>query len=103
MTSTVPSSSYYISTHIIDLNYGDRVMMMIINNFVNISHPLYLHGHDFYILGSRQDNPYGDLISCNESKHDIVLNLINQPIMDTAKLPQRSWLMIDSIANNTDS
>jgi hypothetical protein len=77
--------------------------MMIINNFVNISHPLYLHGHDFYILGRRQDNPHGDLISCDESKHDIVLNLINQPIRDTAKLPQRSWLMIDSIANNTDS
>jgi FtsP/CotA-like multicopper oxidase with cupredoxin domain len=102
MYQKISPSSYYNSTHIVDLNYGDRVMM-IINNFVNISHPLHLHGHDFYVLGRGSDNPYGNPILFNESEHSSVLNLINPPIRDTAKLPQRSWLVIGFIATNPGS
>jgi FtsP/CotA-like multicopper oxidase with cupredoxin domain len=89
-------------THIVDLNIGDRVMI-IVNNFVNISHPLHLHGHDFYILGNGKDNPSGDLIQFDPFKHETLLNRINPPIRDTAKLPQRSWLVIGFTANNPGS
>ena len=96
------AAMYRNSTHIIDLNVGGRVMI-IINNFVNISHPLHLHGHDLYILGNGNDNPSGDFVQYNEVEHGSLLNLINPPIRDTAKLPQRSWLVVGFIANNPGS
>ena len=102
MYNKIVHSPYDNQTHIVEVNYGDRVMM-IINNRVGISHPLHLHGHDFYILGIGPDSPNDDFISYNASEDEVRLNLENPPIRDSVTLPARSWLVIGFLANNPGS
>jgi FtsP/CotA-like multicopper oxidase with cupredoxin domain len=93
--------AHYNSTNIIDLTYGDTVLV-IINNFVNISHPIHLHGHDFYVLGSGPTSET-DVINFDMQRDSATLNYEYPPYRDTVSVPQQSWLAIGFIADNPGS
>ncbi|KAF2725219.1 multicopper oxidase [Polychaeton citri CBS 116435] len=53
---------------------------------INIPHPIHLHGHDFYILGSE--------IGKFEAIDRTTLNYLNPPRRDTVMLPTAGWVVI---------
>lgn len=56
-----------------------------------LPHPIHLHGHDFFVLGSGA----GQFDSSTA-----VLNFANPPRRDTSILPGQGWLLISFPANN---
>ncbi|QIX00022.1 hypothetical protein AMS68_005539 [Peltaster fructicola] len=53
---------------------------------VNVPHPLHLHGHDFFILGTGTDTW--------DAKFSQNLNYNNPPRRDTAMLPSNGWIVL---------
>ena len=53
-------------------------------------HPIHLHGHDFFTLGS----------GLGQYNSSLPLNFENPPRRDTTTLPSRGWLAIAFLANN---
>jgi iron transport multicopper oxidase len=91
----------YNATNIIDVNYGDTVLL-IVNNFINISHPMHLHGHAFYVLGAGPTSPT-QIINFDIDRDGNTLNYENPAFRDTISLPQQSWLAIGFTADNPGS
>ncbi|GFH32613.1 uncharacterized protein HaLaN_31858 [Haematococcus lacustris] len=60
---------------------------------MSMQHPMHLHGHKFWVLGS------GPGLYNYEVDHDS-LNLHNPPLRDTATLLPNSWLYLRFKANN---
>lgn len=62
-----------------------------------MGHPMHLHGHKFWVLGSGtgqfNDSAYSSLSSSE-------LNLINPPVRDTVHLPQSGWTLIRYVSDN---
>ena len=85
----------------INLKLGESVIF-IMNNYVPISHPLHIHGHDFYIL-ARGDDHESSTVHFNSSVDWREFNLENPPIRDSFKLPTRSWVAIGFVATNPGS
>lgn len=56
------------------------------------SHPIHLHGHDFFVLGQQSGATF-DASTAN-------LNFANPPRRDTATLPSGGWLALAFMANN---
>ncbi|CAM4848680.1 unnamed protein product [Rotaria magnacalcarata] len=88
-------------SNIIDFNENDTVLV-IVNNFINISHPMHLHGHGFFVLGAGPSS-LTDAINFNYQRDNVALNYNNPPYRDTVSLPQQSWLVIGFTANNPGS
>ncbi|KAL9065002.1 MAG: hypothetical protein Q9157_007632, partial [Trypethelium eluteriae] len=70
----------------------------------HIVHPIHLHGHDFFVLGSSGDNNQNPntapIVTFNPSSDPATLNW-NTPIRrDTAILPQGGWLALAFYTNN---
>ncbi|PPJ50459.1 hypothetical protein CBER1_06755 [Cercospora berteroae] len=61
-------------------------------DFVNLPHPIHLHGHDFYVMGSGEMGTWNGEVS--QLKFD------NPPRRDTATLPRGGWLIIGFPADN---
>jgi FtsP/CotA-like multicopper oxidase with cupredoxin domain len=91
------NSSYFNTTsgiaRLTDAN--SWVYFVIENNGANappISHPIHLHGHDFYVLAQEGDATY--------SSTTTTLQLTNPPRRDTAVLPASGFLVIGFITDN---
>ncbi|CAF3675564.1 unnamed protein product [Rotaria socialis] len=91
----------YNTTNIFDLAYGDNVLV-IINNFINGSHPMHLHGHDFYVLAAGPTSQTS-IINFNMERDAGSFNYENPPRRDTISLPRQSWLAIGFVADNPGS
>ncbi len=59
---------------------------------IDIPHPMHLHGHDFFVLGSG----IGDFAATNGT----TLNYDNPPRRDTAMLPAGGWLVVAFVVDN---
>ena len=53
---------------------------------IDVPHPIHLHGHDFYVLGTG----VGDFSTVDSTK----LDYYNPPRRDTAMLPANGWLVV---------
>ncbi|KAJ9516034.1 hypothetical protein QJQ45_024447 [Haematococcus lacustris] len=97
-----------VGMHIIELQYGELVDIVMQNlnssdlngdyrpgvtRSMSMQHPMHLHGHKFWVLGS------GPGLYNYEVDHDS-LNLHNPPLRDTATLLPNSWLYLRFKANN---
>lgn len=62
-----------------------------------MGHPIHLHGHKFWILGSGTGNfPYASVLDVPQG----VLNLHNPVYRDTADIPASGWLAIRFVTDN---
>jgi len=82
------------SQHVIEIDFG--VIDLILNNHDTGQHPIHLHGHHFWVLGTGQSN-VGDYSS---SKHDEQLNFNDPPSRDTSSINMGSWLYLRFVADN---
>ena len=69
-----------------------------------IAHPIHLHGHDFFVLGSGGDNNQNPnsapTVTFNPSSDAANLNWATPIRRDTALLPQGGWLALAFYTNN---
>lgn len=64
-----------------------------------MGHPLHLHGHKFWVLGSGQGSfPY-DSVS---DAPDGLLNLRNPPHRDTTAFPSKGWTVLRYVFDSGD-
>ncbi|KAI4761530.1 putative multicopper oxidase, type 1 [Aureobasidium sp. EXF-3400] len=59
-----------------------------------ITHPIHLHGHDFFVLGHQASSNFDSSTMTGQ------LNFNNPPRRDTATLPASGWLVLAFPANN---
>ena len=69
-------------------------MFLLIQNTYEVPHPLHLHGHDAYVLGSS----YGPGVFSDEAIS--TLNFDNPTRRDTYMLPGVGWVVIAFKADN---
>lgn len=74
----------------IDAPTANEWVYVIIESPVPLSHPIHLHGHDFYVLGSGAFASYSDQ----------ALNLVNPPRRDVATLPIKGWIVLGFLTDN---
>ncbi|KAE8330214.1 Cupredoxin [Aspergillus sergii] len=77
---------------IIHLPYRDEWVYMVIHSPFAQDHPMHLHGHDFWVLGSG----YGEFDSSLAGS----LTLVNSPRRDVAMMPASGYLVIAIKTNN---
>lgn len=77
-------TSWNTSEHVIQLDEANEWQYMIIETTLAATHPIHLHGHDFYVLAQ-------DTGTFNSS---VSLNLDNPPRRDTAMLPASGYLVL---------
>ncbi|UNI13709.1 hypothetical protein JDV02_000428 [Purpureocillium takamizusanense] len=62
-----------------------------------MGHPLHLHGHKFWVLGSGEGSfPYKSMMEASPD----VINLVDPPYRDTTALPPQGWVALRYITNN---
>lgn len=80
------TSQFTNTSNKIDLpNAGEWVYLLITESLLPVAHPIHLHGHDFFVLGSG---------TTTYDASTAVLNLDNPPRRDVALLPAAGWLML---------
>lgn len=80
------TSEFASTANKIDLpNAGEWVYLLITEALLPVAHPIHLHGHDFFVLGSG---------TTTYDSSTAVLNLDNPPRRDVALLPAAGWLML---------
>jgi FtsP/CotA-like multicopper oxidase with cupredoxin domain len=80
------SSSFTNTSNLITLpNPNEWVYVVITEAFIPVTHPIHLHGHDFFVLAS-------GIGSYDPST--VVLKLDNPPRRDVALLPSQGYLVI---------
>jgi len=74
------------------------VVMQIANDSMDVmGHPMHLHGHKFWVLGSGSGPfPYSSVDDAPRS----AINLQNPPYRDTVELPASGWVVIRYITDN---
>ncbi|CAI7599130.1 unnamed protein product [Penicillium crustosum] len=77
---------------VIHLPEADKWAYMVIHSPFAQDHPMHLHGHDFWVLGSG----YGEFDSSNPDS----LTLVNAPRRDVAMMPASGYLVIAIKTNN---
>jgi FtsP/CotA-like multicopper oxidase with cupredoxin domain len=77
---------------VIHLPEANKWTYMIIHSPFAQDHPMHLHGHDFWVLGSG----YGEFDSSNPNS----LTLVNAPRRDVAMMPASGYLVIAIKTNN---
>ncbi|WCJ43276.1 laccase 14 [Euphorbia peplus] len=85
-----------MATKVKVLDYGEQVEMVFQSaNVLNASedHPMHLHGHSFYVVGSG----YGNFDFVEDPKS---YNLVDPPYVNTATLPKNGWVTIRFYALN---
>jgi FtsP/CotA-like multicopper oxidase with cupredoxin domain len=70
------------SSGVIELPYQDEWVYLMINTTVGVTHPIHLHGHDFYVLAQGSGLWNGSLTTTNP------------PRRDTAMLPKNGHLLV---------
>ena len=88
-------TNYQKSMNLFELQGANKWTFWIIQTIqgdpVNIPHPIHLHGHDFYVLGSGNGVWNGDSSG---------LKFVNPPRRDTATLPAGGFLILAFPADN---
>ncbi|KAK2609370.1 hypothetical protein QQS21_002151 [Conoideocrella luteorostrata] len=87
------SSGWKASTTVhLPLNSTIDVIMTVSNQSMDtMGHPLHLHGHKFWVLGSGTGVfPYGSV----KDAPDGMLNLHDPPFRDTTGLPEQGWTVL---------
>jgi FtsP/CotA-like multicopper oxidase with cupredoxin domain len=75
-------TDYAQSSAVIDLPNADEWVYLIVNTTIPVSHPIHLHGHDFFIL-AQGTNPWDGKVITD-----------NPPRRDTAVLPGNGYLVM---------
>ena len=63
-------------------------------------HPIHLHGHKFWVLGSNEYDDWQFQSAAEAMAHGVQLNLDNPPKRDTFLLPTAGWLVLRFVADN---
>ena len=63
------------------------------NLVAGVDHPMHLHGHSFYVVGSGFGN-------FNRKRDSLNYNLVDPPLMQTIAVPQNGWTAIRFKADN---
>ncbi|XP_075518771.1 laccase-14-like [Primulina tabacum] len=110
-TPNFPDSPLYkfnytgpITPNLEDPQNGTRVLVLEYNTDVElvfqgtnivggVDHPMHLHGHSFYVVGS-------DLGNFNPTEDPQNYNLKDPPLMETIAVPRNGWTAIRFKANN---
>ncbi|CAP83037.1 Pc15g01510 [Penicillium rubens Wisconsin 54-1255] len=75
----------------------DIIMRIANDSMDTMSHPMHLHGHTFWVLGSGTGSfPYDSATDAPES----LINLRNPPYRDTTNLPPSGWAVIRYVTDN---
>ncbi|KAJ6105299.1 hypothetical protein N7523_010109 [Penicillium sp. IBT 18751x] len=75
----------------------DIIMNVANDSMDTMGHPMHLHGHKFWVLGSGSGSfPYQSVAEAPSS----VINLDDPPYRDTANLPPAGWLAIRYVTDN---
>ncbi|KAJ6112305.1 Cupredoxin [Penicillium sp. IBT 18751x] len=75
----------------------DIILKIAHDSMDTMGHPIHLHGHKFWILGSGTGNfPYTSVLDVPQG----VLNLHNPVYRDTADIPASGWLAIRFVTDN---
>ncbi|PWA41687.1 Cupredoxin [Artemisia annua] len=79
------------------LKYNDTVELVFqgTNVVSGIDHPMHLHGHSFYVVGSGIGN-------FDRQRDPLNYNLVDPPLQQTVAVPQNGWTAIRFRANNPD-
>ncbi|KAJ4807525.1 Laccase [Rhynchospora pubera] len=82
-------------TKVYKLKYGSVVQVVLQGTsiFAAESHPIHLHGNDFYILGQGFGN-------FNPHKDTKKFNLVDPPLRNTVTVPVNGWAVIRWVADN---
>jgi len=77
------------------LKYNTTVQLILqgTNIFAGESHPIHLHGHDFYIVGAG----FGNYNSRTDPQK---FNLVDPPMRNTVNVPVNGWAAIRFVADN---
>lgn len=77
------------------LKYNDTVELVFqgTNVVSGIDHPMHLHGHSFYVVGSGFGN-------FDRQRDPLNYNLVDPPLQQTIAVPQNGWTAIRFRANN---
>ncbi|KAL3845854.1 hypothetical protein ACJIZ3_003257 [Penstemon smallii] len=77
------------------LDYNDTVELVFqgTNTVAGVNHPMHLHGHSFYVVGSGFGN-------FNNVTDPPGYNLLDPPLMETIAVPVNGWTAIRFQANN---
>lgn len=84
------NSSAYNGPLAVELPQKDQWVYIIIESPVPLPHPIHLHGHDFFVLGSAPYSTYTDQ----------PLNLVNPPRRDVAVMPSLGYIVLGFITDN---
>lgn len=84
------NTSWSDEEHVWELSANEWVYMVIDTDFAQ-AHPIHLHGHDFWVLGSG---------SGTYSASTANLTTVNAPRRDTAMLPANGWLALAWYTDN---
>lgn len=75
----------------------DIIMTVANDSMDTMGHPMHLHGHKFWILGSGNGSfPYNSIADAPQS----LINLRNPPYRDTTDLPVSGWVAIRYVTDN---
>jgi FtsP/CotA-like multicopper oxidase with cupredoxin domain len=75
---------------VIQLPEADKWVYMALYSPFAQDHPIHLHGHEFWVLGSGH----------RAIDSDLALNLVNPPRRDMAMMPASGYLVVGFLANN---
>ncbi|EON65842.1 hypothetical protein W97_05084 [Coniosporium apollinis CBS 100218] len=85
------------TTYHLPSNSTVDIIMNIANDSLDMGHPMHLHGHKFWHLGSGNGTfPYDSLLDAPQS----LINLRNPPYRDTIDLPPSGWAVIRYVTDN---
>ncbi|KAL1582284.1 hypothetical protein WHR41_09162 [Cladosporium halotolerans] len=75
----------------------DLIMRISPDSMDTMGHPMHLHGHKFWILGSGEgDFPYSSV----QDVPGFLVNLDDPPYRDTVELPASGWAVIRYVSDN---
>ncbi|KFY32044.1 hypothetical protein V493_00559 [Pseudogymnoascus sp. VKM F-4281 (FW-2241)] len=75
----------------------DIIMTISKDSMDKMGHPMHLHGHKFWVLGSGEGPfPYTSVIDAPQTS----INLQDPPYRDTAELPPSGWIVIRYVTDN---
>ncbi|KAI1344897.1 multicopper oxidase [Xylariaceae sp. FL0016] len=79
------TSTFTAEENIVTLNETNAWTYLVIESALGLTHPIHLHGHDFFVLGQEAMATYEDASS---------LNLVNPPRRDVAMLPASGYVVL---------
>ena len=88
---TLNTTQPTLGTKVKVLEYGEEVEIVFqSSNLMNGSsdHPMHLHGHSFYVVGS------ADIGNFDFEEDPKTYNLVDPPYLNTAIVPRTGWLAL---------